>query len=99
MDQPRAGLLDASLTIVAERRGSLADYATRLLRISKLVPAALMARLPTRDPAIHQKICDEHGIMVIEARDVDRYITAAAQSLKVAARAGCHCAVRQMPKL
>ena len=87
VDQPRAGLLDASLTIVAERRGSLADYATRLLRISKLVPAALMARLPTRDPAIHQKICDEHGIMVIEARDVDRYITAAAQSLKVAARA------------
>ena len=85
--QPSAGLLDEQLTIVAERKGSLADYATRLLRISKLVPAALMARLPTRDPAIHKKLCDEHGIMMIEVRDIDHYIAAAAQSLKITARA------------
>ena len=85
--QPSAGLLDQQLTIVAERKGSLADYATRLLRISKLVPAALMARLPTRDPAIHKKLCDEHGIMIIEVRDIDQYIAAAAQSLKITARA------------
>ena len=85
--QPSAGLLDQQLTIVAERKGSLADYATRLLRISKLVPAALMARLPTRDPAIHKKLCDEHGIMMIEVRDIDQYIAAAAQSLKITARA------------
>ena len=85
--QPSAGLLNQQLTIVAERKGSLADYATRLLRISKLVPAALMARLPTRDPAIHKKLCDEHGIMMIEVRDIDQYIAAAAQSLKITARA------------
>ena len=85
--QPSAGLLDEQLTIVAERKGSLADYATRLLRIAKLVPAALMARLPTRDPAIHKKLCDEHGIMMIEVRDIDHYIAAAAQSLKITARA------------
>ena len=85
--QPSAELLDEQLTIVAERKGSLADYATRLLRISKLVPAALMARLPTRDPAIHKKLCDEHGIMMIEVRDIDHYIAAAAQSLKITARA------------
>ena len=85
--QPSAELLDEQLTIVAERKGSLADYATRLLRIAKLVPAALMARLPTRDPAIHKKLCDEHGIMMIEVRDIDHYIAAAAQSLKITARA------------
>ena len=85
--QPSAGLLNQQLTIVAERKGSLADYATRLLRISKLVPAALMACLPTRDPAIHKKLCDEHGIMMIEVRDIDQYIAAAAQSLKITARA------------
>jgi GTP cyclohydrolase II len=87
VDQPSPGLLGSGLTIVSERKGSLADYSTRLLRIAKLVPAALISRLPTRDTAIHEKLCKEHGIMIIEGRDVDQYISAAAQSLKIAARA------------
>jgi GTP cyclohydrolase II len=87
VDQPSPGLLNPDLTIVSERGESLADYSTRLLRIAKLVPAALISRLPTRDTAIHEKLCKEHGIMIIEGRDVDQYISAAAQSLKIAARA------------
>ena len=52
VDQPSPGLLGSGLTIVSERKGSLADYSTRLLRIAKLVPAALISRLPTRDTAV-----------------------------------------------
>ena len=34
-----------------------------------------------------QRICDEHNIMLIQSRNIDSYMTAAAQSLRVAARA------------
>ena len=96
VDQPSPGSLGSGLTIVSERKGSLADYSTRLLRIAKLAPAALISRLPTRDTAIHEKLCKEHGIMIIEGRDVDQYISAAAQSLKIAARA--NVPLRSAPK-
>ena len=96
VDQPSPGLLGSNLTIVSERKESLADYSTRLLRIAKLVPAALISRLPTRDPVIHEKLCKEHSIMIIEGRDVDQYISAAAQSLKIAARA--NVPLRSAPK-
>ena len=87
IDPPVSGLIGASATLVGERRGSLADYATRLLRIAKLLPAVLLARLPSRDADKLQRICDEHNIMLIQNRDIDSYMTAAAQSLRVAARA------------
>ena len=46
------------LSLVAEQSGSLADHATRLLRNAKLLPAALMARLPFRDIVIrHERRC------------------------------------------
>ncbi|MEC8130632.1 MAG: GTP cyclohydrolase II [Pseudomonadota bacterium] len=87
IDPPTSGLISASANLVGERRGSLADYATRLLRIAKLLPAVLLARLPSRDAGKLQRICDEHNIMLIEVRDIDSYMTAAAQSLRIAARA------------
>jgi len=46
---------DDGLSLVAERSGSLADHATRLLRNAKLLPAALMARLPFRDIAAQDR--------------------------------------------
>jgi GTP cyclohydrolase II len=87
VDQPAAGLLDGVTSLVGERRGSLADYATRLLRIAKLLPAALVTRLPTRDAAFQERLQEDDNLIVINDRDIDGYIDAAAQSLTIAARA------------
>ena len=86
-EQPSADLLDASISLMGERRGSLADYATRLLRIAKLLPAVLMARVSSRDSGQMQRLCDDNNIMLIEGRDIDSHIEAEAQSLRIAARA------------
>ena len=87
VDPPAAELLGDSTSLIGERRGSLADYATRLLRIAKLLPAVLLARLPTRDAGKVQRLCEDNNIMLIEGRDIDSYMTATAQSLRIAARA------------
>jgi len=87
VDAPHPETLDLGLSIIAERKGSLADYATRLLRIAKLLPAAMLARVASRDRNLQQQICDDHGIMIIDEQDINNYISAAAQSLKIAARA------------
>ncbi|MGC6519633.1 MAG: GTP cyclohydrolase II [Candidatus Puniceispirillaceae bacterium] len=87
IDQPSASLLDESLSVMGERRGSLADYATRLLRIARLLPAVLLARVSTRDPEQLRRLCDSNNIMLIEADDIDSYMDAAAQSLRITARA------------
>ena len=87
VDQPDTGLLDGVTSLVGERRGSLADYATRLLRIAKLLPAALVTRLPTRDTAFQERLHQQNSLIVINDRDIDSYIEAAAQSLTITARA------------
>ena len=87
IDQPMPGLLDAVASVVGERRGSLADYTTRLLRIAKLLPAALIARLPSRDQAVQRRLCGDNNLIVIDDRDIDSYMAAAAQSLSIVARA------------
>jgi len=87
IEQPTAGLLDGVTSVVGERRGSLADYATRLLRIAKLLPAALVTRLPTRDSALQKRLHEDNNLIVINDRDIDGYMDAAAQSLSIAARA------------
>ena len=87
VDQPFTGLLDGVTSLVGERRGSLADYATRLLRITKLLPAALITRLPTRDAMFQQRLHEDNNLITINDRDIDGYMAAAAQSLGIAARA------------
>lgn len=87
VDPPAAQSLDASTSLIGERRGSLADYGTRLLRIAKLLPAVLLARLPSRDAGKLQRLCDDNSIMLVEGRDIDSYMAAAAHSLRIAARA------------
>ena len=64
---------DDEINLVAERAGSLADHATRLLRNSKLLPAALLARLPFRDIAVQDRFALENNILVLEARDLESY--------------------------
>ena len=62
---------DDDINLVAERTGSLADHATRLLRNSKLLPTALLARLPFRDIAVQDRFALEHNILVLEARTLN----------------------------
>ncbi|MEC8641676.1 MAG: GTP cyclohydrolase II [Pseudomonadota bacterium] len=87
VEQPADGMLDGVSSLVGERRGSLADYATRLLRIAKLLPAALVTRLPTRDAGFQQRLHEDNNLIVINDRDIDGYMDAAAQSLSITARA------------
>ena len=86
---------DDVLSLVAERSGSLADHATRLLRNAKLLPAALMARLPFRDIAAQDRFAQEHNILVLEARDLDSYHHQAGAMMRIAARARVPLAVAE----
>lgn len=70
VEQPSGDLLDDSISLMGERRGSLADYATRLLRIAKLLPAVLLARVSSRDPGQMQRLCEDNSIMLIEGREL-----------------------------
>ena len=75
------------LNIIAEQRNSLADQAAKLLRHAKLLPAALLARLPFRDIAAQDRFADELNILTLEARDLDAYRDTGGTGLRVAARA------------
>ena len=78
---------DDDINLVAERTGSLADHATRLLRNSKLLPTALLARLPFRDIAVQDRFALEHNILVLEARDLESYQSPGETMTRIAARA------------
>jgi GTP cyclohydrolase II len=80
-------LLGDDLSLIAEQSGSLADHATRLLRNSKLLPAALMARLPFRDIAAQDRFAQEHNIVALEARDLKSYPHQPGAMMRIAARA------------
>lgn len=86
---------DDGLNLVAERAGSLADHATRLLRNSKLLPTALLARLPFRDIAAQDRFALEHNLLVLEARDLDSYQNQSETTTRIAARAKVPLAVAE----
>ena len=84
---------DDGLNLVAECKDSLADHATKLLRNAKLLPAALMARLPFRDVAAQERFSQEHNILVLEARDLKSYNHQTGAMMRIAARAQVPLAV------
>ena len=84
---PDTDVLESQASIVGERRGSLADMTTRFLRIAKLIPSAVLARIPSRDIIFQDRLARDQNILVIEARDIEQYGKQAAESLKIAARA------------
>ena len=87
--------LDNELSIVAEQTGSLADHAARLLRNAKLLPAALLSRLPFRDFAAQDRFALEHNLLILEARDFDSYQPRADTLMRIAARAKVPLAVAE----
>ena len=86
---------DDEINLVAERAGSLADHATRLLRNSKLLPAAILARLPFRDIAVQDRFALEHNIPILEARDLEVYQNHDKTMTRIAARAKVPLAVAE----
>ena len=80
-------------TIIAEKAGSLADTAAKLLRNAKLIPAALFVRLPLRDVASQDRFARQHNMMIVESRDCDQYSHEAASFYKIEARARVPLAV------
>ena len=87
--------LDSELNIVAEQAGSLADHASRLLRNAKLLPTALLVRLPFRDIAAQDRFALEHNLLILEARDLDSYRPQASTVMRIAARAKVPLAVAE----
>ena len=87
--------LDNDVSIVAEQNASLADQATRLLRNAKLLPAALLSRLPFRDFAAQDRFALEHNILILESRDLDSYQPQADTVMRIAARAKVPLAVAE----
>ena len=84
---PNRNILPESVSMIGEQAGSLADFSTRLLRIAKLVPAAIIARFATRDVVVQDRLAGDLNIFTVEARDVEQYAVHTADSLKISARA------------
>ena len=85
---------DSDISLVAEKNGSLADHATRLLRHAKLLPAALLARLPFRDVAAQDRFATELNILSLDVRDLDIFQHSNG-AVQVAARARVPLAVAE----
>ena len=83
------------LTIIAEKPGSLADLAGKLLRSAKLIPAGLFARLPLRDIAAQDRFARQHNMMIVESRDIEQHSHEAASLVKIVARARVPLAVSE----
>ena len=87
--------LDNEVSIVAEQTGSLADHAAQLLRNAKLLPAALLSRLPFRDIAVQDRFALEHNLLILEARDLELHQPQASTVMRIAARAKVPLAVSE----
>ena len=79
---------EGDFTIIAEKNGSLADMAAKLLRSAKLIPAALFVRLPIRDIPAQDRFAKQHNMIIVESRDIDQYTHEAASLVKV-----CTCTI------
>jgi len=87
--------LDNDLNIIAEQTGSLADHAARLLRKAKLLPAALLSRLPFRDFAAQDRFALEHNLLILDARDLELHQPQSDTVMRIAARAKVPLAVAE----
>ncbi len=84
---PAQNIIDAHVSVMGERPGSLADVSSKLLRLAKLIPAVLLARIASRDLGVQKKLCDDHNILLVEARDIASYENDVVQNLRIVTRA------------
>ena len=66
-------LLEDGLSFLPERPGSLPAIANQLLKLAKLLPAALITRVLVQDEAELLRLADTHHIPMVNERDIERY--------------------------
>ena len=75
------------LSILGEKPLSVADSILILMRVARLLPAAISTRLPHTDHASLRLWAEEHGILIVQDNDIRRFETISASLLKEVARA------------
>ena len=75
------------LTVLAEKADSLADLVLVLMRVSRLLPAAIASRVSIRDERALLRWAEERGILVVDASAIDAFEADQASLLREAARA------------
>ena len=85
-DIPHEGGTDG-LTVLAEKKGSLAAAALVLMRLARLLPAAISSHVPHRDAKACQRLASERGILLLETDAIDAFEEDQADSLREVARA------------
>ena len=85
-DIPHEGGTDG-LTVLAEKEGSLAAATLVLMRLARLLPAAIASHVPHRDAKACRRWASEHGILLLETGALDAFEVSQADSLREVARA------------
>ena len=85
-DLPHENGVDG-LTVLGEKEGSVAATALMLLRVARLLPAAIASHVPCRDATACQRWASERGILMLEASAIAAFEVDQANSLREVARA------------
>jgi GTP cyclohydrolase II len=75
------------LSILAEKPSSVAETILMLMRVARLLPAAICTHFPSTDHAALRLWADEHGVLIVPETDIRRFETISASLLKEVARA------------
>ena len=75
------------LTVLAEKKGGLTATALVLMRLARLLPAAIASHAPVSEPHACQHWATERGILLLEASAIEAFEVDQADSLREVARA------------
>ena len=75
------------LSILAEKKGSIAETILILMRVARLLPAAMTTHLFMPDHAALRVWADEHGVLIVQDSDIRAFEAISASLLKEVARA------------
>ncbi len=73
--------------LLAEKKDSLPDLACRILRASKLLPAALMARCASSEPAFINRLAESYELTVIDYYEIEELTAVREPRLIISSRA------------
>jgi len=73
--------------LLAEKKDSLPDLACRILRASKLLPAALMARCASSEPAFINRLSQSYELAVIDYYEIEELTKVREPRLMISSRA------------
>ncbi|MCG8624241.1 MAG: GTP cyclohydrolase II [Proteobacteria bacterium] len=75
------------LSLLPEKTGSLAETALILMRLARLLPAVLVARLSLTSDAEVRKMADTHGLLVLNETAIREFEAVSARQLREVAEA------------